>query len=181
MIYLYSTLTKQGLSDYQIKKKVENKDLYMIDKGVYSTTKDYNYFDFLARKHPNIVFTLETACYCYGLLPDLKEVYYVATKQKDRKIKNENVKQIFVTDHLYHLGISNITFQGVAIRIYDLERLLIDVLRNKVQIEYETYQTIIHSYRRIVGLLNKKRLMEYLPNFKDPKILERLEREIFQK
>lgn len=180
MIYLYNVLAKSGLSDYQIKKKVEVGELYMIQKGVYSTTKEYNYFDYIARKHPNAVFTLETACYCYGLLKEEPNIYKVATKQKDRKMKEENIKQIFMTDTLYYLGINTITFQNVAIQIYDLERLLIDVVRNKTNIEYNTYKQIIKSYQRLAKLLNKKRLAEYLPFFKDPRILERIEREVYQ-
>lgn len=180
MIFLYNMLAKSGLSDYQIKKKVEAGELYMVKKGVYSSTPEYNYFDYLARKHPNAVFTLETACYCYGLLTELPEIYKIATKQKDRKMKEDCVKQIFMTDTLYYLGINTITFQNVPIQIYDLERLLIDIVRNKTNIEYEVYQEIMKNYRRISKLLNKKRLAEYLPFFKDPRIIKRIEREIYE-
>lgn len=181
MIYLYNTLAKQGMSDYQIKRLVERKELYMIKKGVYSTTEEYNYFDYIARKHPNAIITLETACYCYGLLKEFPKRYYVATKQKDRKMKEAEIKQIFMSDSLYPIGISHITFQGVRIQIYDLERLLIEVVRNKMSISYDVYQEIIDSYRRILRLLNKKKLQEYLPSFKDPRIVDRIEREVYQK
>jgi len=180
MIYLYTELTKKGLSDYQIKKKVSNKELYMVKKGVYSTTPDYNYLEYIAKKHPNAVFTLTTACYCYGLIKNKKSEYYFATKQKDRKINDDNVKQIFMTDSLYKIGISKITYQGFNILIYDLERLLIEVVRNKVNLNYDDYHEIINSYRKIAKLLNKNKLNDYIKNFKDKRIAMRIENEVFK-
>ena len=42
MIYLYTDLTKKGLSDYQIKKLCKEEKLYMFKKGAYTTTLNYN-------------------------------------------------------------------------------------------------------------------------------------------
>lgn len=180
MIYLYKDLTKKGLSDYKIKKCVSNKELYMIDKGAYSTTINYNPLELIAKKHPNAVFTLMTACHCYGLLKSDNEPYYIATKQKDRKIISDKIKQVFMTDKLYYIGVSKITYQGFNILIYDLERLLVEVVRNKVNIDYDTYHEIINSYKRISRLLNKNKLESYVKEFKDPRIKERINREVFE-
>ena len=179
MIYLYSELTKKGLSDYQIKKYVQDKKLYMIKKGIYSTKEDFSYLEVIAKKHPNAVFTLTTACHCYGLYKKDTTPIYIATKQKDRKIKDEDIKQIFVTDRLYELGISKITYKGYNILIYDLERLLVDVVRNKVNLEYDVYHEIINNYKKIKNLLNKNKLNNYIANFKDKRIVERIQKEIF--
>lgn len=179
MIYLYTDLTKKGFSDYQIKKKVVNQELYMIKKGIYSTTPDFNYLELIAHKHPNAVISLTTACHCYGLLKKDEKPYYIATKQKDRKIEDENIKQIFMTDSLYEIGISKITYQGFNILIYDLERLLIEVVRNKVNLSYEDYHEIISSYKKISKLLNKNKLNDYIIKFKDKRIIERIKNEVF--
>lgn len=179
MIYLYTDLTKKGLSDYQIKKKVSNNELYMVKKGVYSTMPTFNYLEYIAHKHPNAVINLTTACHCYGLLKKNAKPYYIATKQKDRKINDENIKQIFMTTSLYEIGINKITYQGFNILIYDLERLLIEIVRNKVIISYDDYHEIIENYRRISKLLNKNKLNEYVVNFKDKRIIERIIKEVF--
>ena len=179
MIYLYTTLRKKNLSDYQIKKLVKDGKLYMIKKGIYSDTKDYSYLELIAVKHPNAVFTLETAAYCYGLIKKNHVPYVVATKQKDRKIQDENIKQIFVTDSLYKIGVSKITYHKYNILIYDLERLLIDVVRNKVNMDYDTYHEIINSYKKLSKLLNKNKLNSYIVNFKDSRIIDRINKEVF--
>ena len=54
MVYLYKDLEKQGLSDYQIKKMVYDKNLYMINKGVYSTSEEYNYLEYISKTDKNI-------------------------------------------------------------------------------------------------------------------------------
>lgn len=181
MIYLYKDLIKKGYSDYQIKKLVQNRQLYMVEKGVYSVKELYDSLEVITKKHPNAIVTLETACYCYKLLSHHKLPYTVATKQKDRKILDERVKQIFMTDSLYAIGKSTITYQSYPIHIYDLERLLIEVVRNKTNLDYETYQEIIESYQKLSRLLNLEKLNSYMKNFKDSKIQQRIEKEVFQK
>jgi len=179
MLYLYKDLTNKGLSDYQIKKQVKDKKLFMVQKGVYSTTENYDYLEYLVKKHPNVIVTLETACICYSLIKKNPDIYYLSTKQKDRKIKDEKVKQIFMTDTLYNVGSNVITYQNYKIRIYDLERLLIEIIRNKVNIDFEIYTNMINSYKKISKLLNKNKLQQYIKLFKDKRIEERINKEIF--
>ena len=179
MIFLYKNLQKQHLSDYQIKKKLQDKTLYLVAKGLYSTEEKYDPLEVLVKKHPNVILTLETACICYSLIKGEHIKYYVATKQKDRKIKEENVKQIFMTDSLYSVGANIVTYKHYNIKIYDLERLLIEVVRNKTNIEYEKYEQIIKSYRKISKLLNKDKIKKYVNLFKDKRIEQRIKREIF--
>jgi len=178
MILLYKDLVNKNYSDYQIKKLLKEEKLYMVKKGVYSTTKEYNELECISKKHPNAVFTLETACYCYGLYKKNQIPYVIATKQKDRKIKEDNIKQIFVSDNLYNLGISKVTYQGFKILIYDLERLLIDVVRNKINMDYDHYNEIINNYKKIGKLLNNNKLENYLKEFKDKRIEERIKKEV---
>lgn len=179
MIYLYRDLVKEGYSDYKIKKEVLDGNLFMIDKGIYSTTKSYNFMEVICKKHPNAILTLETAAYCYGLIKEMPKTYYVATKQKDRKIKNENINQTFMSDYLYEVGSNKVKYLGFNIHIYDLERLLIEITRNKKNIPFESYTEIIKSYKKIVRLLNKNKLEKYLSFFQNEKIRQRIEKEVY--
>lgn len=180
MIIRHKDLVNKGYSAYQIKKLVNENKLFFVKKGVYSTDKNINYFEVIAKKHPNAVYTLETAAYIYKLKKKLPNLYYVASKQKDRKMKEEYIKQVFMTDDLYHVGINNMTYMNVNMRAYDLERLLIEIVRNKTNIDNDSYKEIINSYSTIAGLLNKRKLEEYLGHFKNPKILERINKEVYK-
>lgn len=179
MILLHRDLMKQGFSDYQVQNLVKKKALFFISKGIYSTDENINYLEVITKKHPNAIFTLETACYCYGLIDTISEPYVIATKQKDRKILDDKVKQIFMKDNLYFLGINNMKIGNINIKIYDLERLLVDVVRNKKNMDFDKYAKIISSYKRISKILNKRKLELYLSNFKDSKILLRIKNEVF--
>lgn len=181
MIYLHSDFTKRGYKDYHVKKLMREGKLFCIQKGVYSTTKEINYFEYILKKHPNAIFDLETACYCYGFIKTNKKPYVIATKQKDRKIKDDNIKQIFMSDDLYMLGNNIVKLESLNIKTFDIERLLIEVVRNKTNIEYDVYQEIIASYKKLVNLLNKRKLITYLQYFKDKKIKERINNEVYGK
>ena len=83
-------------------------------------------------------------------------------------------------DKLYELGITTIEYDGTTIKIYDKERLLIDLARNKNQIAYDLYKEIVTSYREIVDLINMKKIEEYLLHFPNAdKILEIIQSEVF--
>lgn len=181
MIIRHKQLVSKGYSNYQIQKMVKENKLFFIKRGIYSTEEDINYFDMIAKKHPNAIYTLETAAYIYKLKKELPKKYYVASKQKDRKMKEEYIKQIFMTDDLYEVGVNNMTFMNVNIRAYDLERLLIEFVRNKTNINHDSYEEVINSYAKISRLLNKTKLDEYITHFKNSKIQERIDREVFKK
>ena len=104
MIIRHKDLVNKGYSAYQIKKLVEDKKLYFVKKGVYSTEKEINYFEMIAKKHPNAVYTLETAAYIYKLkkkwLKILKQhifkkfFFYSFCKGRIRNINQLQLKEI---------------------------------------------------------------------------------------
>lgn len=179
MVILYKNLVEQGYSDYKIKKMLKEKKLFMVDKGIYSTEENYDFLECITKKHPNVIITLLTACKCYGLLDEFSDVYYVATKQKDRKIRDSRVKQIFMSDYLYDIGARKITYHNYTIKIYDLERTLIEIARNKINLDFDIYSKVIDNYKKISKLINKRKIELYLKNFKDARIKERIQREVF--
>ena len=178
MIYSYKNLSEKGYSDYQIKRMVEDNKLFFINKGIYSTEKNFNYLEYISVKHPNAVITLESACYCYGLLKKEKPFYRIATKQKDRKIKDDKIKQTFMTDKFYYMGVNVITYKGFKIKIYDLERVLVEVARNKIVIDYDDYHEIMMNYKKLGRLINKDKLYNYIKEFKDDRVESRIKKEL---
>ena len=61
MIYTHKELKNEGLDNYNINKKVEKKELYKIEKGLYSDTEKYNKLEYIVKKYPNSIFTSESA------------------------------------------------------------------------------------------------------------------------
>lgn len=73
------------------------------------------------------------------------------------KEKYKSIYQIRMQNKLYELGINTIEYDGIIIKIYDKERLLIVLARNKNQIVYDLYKEIVTSCREIVDLINMKK------------------------
>ena len=68
-------------------------------------------------------------------------------------ISPNKIKQIRMKEELYNLVKTEIDYEGIKINIYDKERMLIDLARNKNQIGYDLYKEIISNYRKLANSL----------------------------
>lgn len=180
MLYTYTELKQKGLTNYKIKQLVEIKKLFKLSNGLYSTLENPEKLSMAIKLHPTTIVTMYSAFYYYGLLKQEPNVIYLATYQNARKIEDPTIKQIFMTTRLHKIGVNKMTYKGTSFNIYTLERMLIELVRNKTIIPYDVYHEIVNNYRKLVKLINKNRLKEYLLYFRDKKIQERIEKEIFQ-
>ena len=72
------------------------------------------------------------------------------------------------------------TVEGATINIYDKERMLIELIRNKNQIAFDYYKEIISNYRKIINDLDISKIEEYIERFPhEEHIYETLQREVF--
>ncbi len=165
MIYTYKELLNIEKSRQNIEIKIKNKELFRIEKGIYSDCEAANPLLVYAKKYPNAIFTLDTAFYYYGLTDVIPEKYYLATKHKSRIIKNENIVQIFSTNKLHEIGKTQVEIDGILINIYDKERLLIELIRRKKQTPLDYYKEIINNYRSKIYELNMEKIEEYASYF----------------
>ncbi len=93
-------------------------------------------------------------------------------------ISSNKIKQVRMKEELYNLGKTEIDHEGI--NIYDKERMLIDLARNKNQIGYDLYKEIISNYRRQVNSLDTQKIEEYLQYFVNgDKIFEIIQDEVF--
>ena len=71
-------------------------------------------------------------------------------------------------------------YNNVMINIYNKERMLIELIRNKNEIPFDYYKEIIGNYREIVDELDMGLLAGYLEKFKNGKnIFDIIHREVF--
>lgn len=178
-MYTFVDLQNKGLSSYQIKKLVNEGKLYKIENGLYSTKKNNSLLEVAATLYTSDIITLNSAFFYYGFIKKEPDMIYLASVQKARKIKRDNIKQIFMSDHLLHIGEVKMKYKNISFNTYCLERLLIELVRNKTSIDSVIYDQVINSYKRITKLLNKSKLEEYISYFKDSKIKYRIDKEVF--
>ena len=70
--------------------------------------------------------------------------------------------------------------QGVKFRIYDKERMLIELLRFKNKLPFDYYKEILRNYRNHIYDLDIERIQEYASIFPRHKMIsETLDSEVF--
>ena len=151
MVYYYKELLENGLSRYQIEKKVANKKLYKIVKGIYSDEEFPSELEIITKKYSKAILTLNSAFFYYELTDKIPDHYYLATDKKSRNIE---------------------------VNIYDKERMLIELIRYKSKLPYELYKEVLNNYRKIKDKLNFIKLYKYAQNFNKSYIMKTIETEV---
>lgn len=178
MVYYYKELLESGLSRYQIEKKVEKKELYKIEKGIYSNEKFPTELEIISKKYSKAILTLNSAFFYYELTDKIPEYYYLATDKNARSIENKTIKQIFTKRELLNIGLTKMKIENVEVNIYDKERMLIELIRYKTKLPYELYKDVLNNYRRIKDELNFIKLYKYAQNFNNSYIMKTIETEV---
>lgn len=180
MIYTHKELKNKKLDNYKIEKKIANKELYKIEKGLYSDIEKYNQLEYIMKKYPNSIFVSESAFFYLGLSDYIPSKYFLATKHNAQKIQNEKIEQIFMANHFFEVGITELIYNNVKINVYNKERMLIELVRNKNSLAFDYYKEIINNYREIVDELDVSLIADYLEYFSNGKnIFEIINREVF--
>lgn len=167
-------------SDYFIEKKIEAGELFKVGKGIYSEKKYVPELAMLVYKYPNAVVTMRSAFFFHGLTDVIPDECDLATTRDAAKIMDKRVKQYFVSDVFFEEGIEITEYKGYGIRIYNKERMLIELVRYKSKLPFDYYKEIILNYRKLLPSLDIQKIQDYaLRAPKSNKILEILQMEVF--
>lgn len=180
MLYSYEKCIEIYKTDYQIRKQIEKGNLFKIEKGVYSDDRYESDIAVVKMKYPNAVFTLNSAFYFHGLTDTIPRMYYLETHKDATKIRDKKVKQIFDNHKSMELGVMEMEYDGSKIKVFNKERLLIELIRNKNKLPFDYYKEIIGNYRKLIRELDIQKVHEYalaLP--KSNMVMEVIQMEVF--
>ncbi|WP_173017077.1 type IV toxin-antitoxin system AbiEi family antitoxin domain-containing protein [Suipraeoptans intestinalis] len=149
MLLTYKECIDRYGSDYQLKKEIASGNIFMKEKGIYSTAENISDVEVIMRKYPKAVFTDRSAFYYHSLTDVIPEYFYLATKREDSRIKDKRVKQSFLLDEIFDSGIEEILYNNMQIRVYNKERMLVELMRFKSKLPFDYYKEIIQNYRRV--------------------------------
>lgn len=180
MVYTYAECLEKWGSAYQISKAVQRGELYQLEKGVYSDEEYVTTLEIVTKKYPNAVMTMDTAFYYHGLTDVIPDDYCMATVESSSAYRDTRIRQMFVREDIFDYGVITIEHQGVNFKIYDRERMLIELLRFKNKLPYDYYKEILHNYRDIIHKLDIERIQYYAECFPKSKMIsEALDLEVF--
>lgn len=167
-------------SDYFIQQKIENGELFKIEKGIYSEREYEPELALICYKYPKAVVTMNTAFYHYGLTDEIPDEYFLATKRESAPIADSRVKQVFMSEELLDVGKTQVEYKGYFIPIFDKERMLIELIRYKSKLPFNYYKEIIGNFRRILPRLNPESIRDYAEVMpKKDMIIKTLRLEVF--
>ena len=158
MIYTYKECKEKWSSNYQIKKQIAAGSLFQIEKGIYSDTPDVSTLAVISTKYPKAIFTMDSSIY----------------------ISDKRIRQYYIQSDILNTGVTTMTRRDATIRIYDKERMLIELLRYKNKLPFDYYKEILGNYRSLIYELDIERIQEYAATFPKPKMIsEALDAEVF--
>lgn len=173
MIMNYRECKEKYGNAYQISKVVEKGILHKLEEGIYSDDEYESEVAIISKKYPQAVFTGEFAFFTHGLTDFVPDRYALATKSRAASISDERVDQIYTRDDLLMRGATTMNVEGAEILIYDKERMLVELLRNKNKLPRDFYKEVLGHYRKIIESLEIWRIQEYLELFPKSKMIQR--------
>ncbi len=180
MIYTYKECKEKWSSNYQIKKQIAAGSLFQIEKGLYSDTPDVSTLAVISVKHPKAIITMDSAFYYHGLTDVSPDEYHIATDKHSIYISDKRIRQYYIPSDILNIGVTSMTRRDAAFKIYDRERMLIELLRYKNKLPFDYYKEILRNYRNLIYELDIKRIQKYAATFPKPKMIsETLDAEVF--
>lgn len=171
MIMSYKEAVQKYGNEYKLTKALSEGSIFRLEEGVYSTERSAPEIGIVTKKYPKAVITGEYAFYLHGLTNIIPEKYDLATSSKAAPVSDPRIRQTYESDTLFPLGITEKEVHGVTVRIYDKERMLIELLRKKNSMPYDLYKEILLKYREIINRLEIWRIQEYASIFPKSKMI----------
>lgn len=135
-----------GISKPLIPKLIKEGVIRKVAYGLYidnNLLEDEFYI--LQKRFSNIVFSYNTACYFLNLSDRAPNKIDITTISHNNV--NEDLNIHYVSKNKLGIGITNIESPyGNPIKIYNEERCICDILKNKNEVDIEVYAKIIKKY-----------------------------------
>ena len=154
-----------GISRPTIKKYVDNGYLEQVCRGVYVLADDIaDEYAVLQLRSKQAVFSHGTALFLWGLSDRTPHVYDITIPQganlSKLKRDNKNLRCHYVQQVVYELGITEVQSpQGATVKVYDKERCICDLIRDKEQMDMQIFTQAIKDYFK--SKPNYRRLLKY--------------------
>ena len=180
MIYTYKECIEKFRTDYEIRKLLATGQLKRVGRGIYSDETYASDLDIISKMYPYAVFTMNSAFYYHGLTDTIPGAYYLMTDKDSTKIKDKRVCQFFDNYNSLSMGVENKKYNGATLRIFNRERMLVELIRNKNRLPFDYYKEIITNYRKLIYELDVQAVQEYATLLQKTRlVLETLQLEVF--
>ena len=155
MLLNYKEAIEKYGTDYKLQKAIKRKELYKIEKGIYSDrANNFTLYELLLKKYPHAVLVKDSAFEFIKFSTDMSEKVHLGTARNALRITDKRVQQHFYKD-------LNSTTTEVNNNTDDLDEDDIDLFfsKSKFEISHENIQKYITDNNNEVRLFNLKNLL----------------------
>lgn len=172
-IILANDLKKLNIHKQYLKLLCDEEYVERKEKGVYvKKGKKVNNFFLIQQRYKTGVFSHNTALYFYHLT-DRTPLKYDLTFRNNIRLNDEMIIPHYIKQDKYELGITELELQDkTTITIYDLERTIIDILRDRNKIDLQIFNTAMKEYIKTKNK-NLIKLSKYAKKFKIENVLKK--------
>ena len=167
-----SEVNKLNIHKQYIKLLCDEGYIERKEKGVYvKKGKNVNDFFLIQQRYKTGVFSHNTALYFYHLT-DRTPLKYDLTFKNNIRVNDEMVAPHYIKEDKYEIGLAEMSLpDGTTIKLYDMERTIIDILRDRNKIDMQIFNTAMNEYvkRKDKNLI---KLSKYAKEFKMENILK---------
>ena len=165
-VLTYESALERAGSRSAFEAKVKNRELFKIDRGVYASSEHPDPLVVAHALYPDAIITMDSALASYGLTDVPPDKVHLATARDATRISRKGYRQYFTERELLNPGEVETDMGHGNVRIYNRERLLVEVMRRQAALPLDYYREIIDSYRRISEELDIRLVEDYMSLFK---------------
>ncbi|MBQ9579898.1 MAG: hypothetical protein IJR23_01825 [Lachnospiraceae bacterium] len=167
---------KCGLTYYLLDRLVKEEFLRRIKNGYYSVKdEEHSEEEILGALFPDGVLCMQSALYAYGYLKEKPFAYHIAIDKntsKSRFVMDYPVVVPYYTEpSVLSLGVTGILIDGINFKIYDRDRLMVDILKYEKKLERDEFKSALANY-----IIDEKKNVDNLIRYaKERKVYKKVE------
>lgn len=143
-------VTDNNIPRTYLTKLIKENEIERVSRGVYIKKNVLvDEFVILQNKSKYAIYSNTTALYLHGLSNRIPIRYDITVKSgyKGSLQKEKNVNLFYTKKELLELGVIDYKLDsGNVIRVYDLDKTICDIIRNKKKIDAEIFNKAIREY-----------------------------------
>lgn len=148
VLYNYAEAIELYGNDYKLKKAISSREIFKIEKGIYSDAEDnFTTIELILKKYPHSFLVKDSALHLLGFIDEEPNKIHIGTARNALRIKDDRTQQHFYNNldmpilcknewhtHSHYLSYENIksytTENNNEIRLFNLKALFFDIIRN---------------------------------------------------
>ena len=156
---------EMGISRPMLKKYCDAGKLERIRKGLYILSGELpDEYALLQLRSKYAVFSYGTALFLWGLSDRIPHVYDITLPRganiNSLKKDVSNLRCHYVQQEIYEIGITDVQSPlGATVKVYDRERCICDLIRDKDQMDMQLFTQAIKGYFK--SKPNNRKLLKY--------------------